>query len=163
MVREPTRSERALRAVAVTVLIAWYLAVLVLALGFVGPRPLVTWAGRLGLLAAGTLATAWLARLAVRAWRRALARPLPPGPGSRWLARQPGWRLAAGCWSLYAAPEFSTRLWLRPRGHPPVATGWHIAGLVISVLGACVVALGCRVLWQRQAENSRRARGPVSP
>ena len=154
MIRKPTLSERVLLAVAIAALILWCLVVLVVALGYLGPTIRVTWAARLGLLFAGTLITAGLLRLGVHSWRRAIARPLPAGRSSRWLARQPGWRLAVGCWSLFVAPEFGTGLWLNPRGHQAVATTSHVAGLVFSVLGACLAALLCRVLWQRQAENS---------
>jgi hypothetical protein len=154
MVREPTLSERVLRAMAVAALILWCLVFLVLALGYLGPSIGATWAVRIGLLAAGTRVTAWLVRLGVHSWLRAIARPLPAGRGSRWLARQPGWLLAIGCWSLYVAPELGTDLWLSARSHHAVATTPHIAGLVSSVLGACLVALLCRTLWRRQAENT---------
>lgn len=155
MMREPTVGERVLLAVATGVLIAWCLVVLVIALGYAGPSTAVTWGGRIGLLAIGVIITAGLVRLGVCSWRRAIMRPLPPGRGSRWLTRQPGWRLAIGCWTLYEAPEFATGLWLSYRGHHAVATTPHIAGLISSVVGACLVALLCRVLWQRQAENSQ--------
>jgi len=156
MIREPTLSERVLRGVAVAALILWYLVLLVLALGYLGPNMGATWVLRIGLLAAGTLVTAGLARQGVHSWRRAIARPLPTGRSSRWLARQPGWRLAVGCWSLYLAPELSTGLWLGARSHHAVATTPHIAGLVSSVLFACLVALLCRTVWRRQAENTDR-------
>ena len=156
MIREPTLSERVLLGLATAALILWCLVVLVVALGYLGPSFGLTWAVRLGLLAAGTLITAGLLRLGVRSWRRAVARPLPAGRSSRWLARQPGWRLAVGCWSLYVAPEFGTGLWLTPRSHEALATMPHVAGLVFSVLGACLMALLCRVLWRRQAENSQQ-------
>ncbi len=154
MRRQPTLSERVLRAVAVAALILWSLAMLVLALGYLGPSIGATWAVRIGLLAAGTLVTAGLVRFGVRSWRRAITRPLPTGRSSRWLARQPGWRLAVGCWSLYVAPELGVGLWLSARSHQAVATTSHIAGLVSSILGACLVALLCRTLWRRQAENT---------
>jgi hypothetical protein len=163
MTREPTLSERILLAVAITALILWCLVVLVVALGFMGPSLGTTWAIRIGLLAAGCFITARLVRLGVRSWRTAIARPLPSGRSSRWLARQPGWRLAVGCWSLYGAPELGIGLWLGSRGHQPVATTSHIAGLVTSVCGACLVALLCRVLWLRQAENSRVRPDQASP
>src|SRR5215469_2469019 len=163
MTREPTLSERVLLAMAVTTLSLWCLVMLVVALGFMGPGIWSTWAIRIGLLAAGCLITAWLVRLGVRSWRSAITQPLPAGRSSRWLARQPGWRLAVGCWSLYVAPELGIGLWLGPRGHQPVATTPHIAGLVTSVFGACLVALLCRVLWLRQAENSRLRLEQASP
>lgn len=156
MRRHPTLSERVLRAVAVAALIAWYLLVLVVALGYTGPAIGLTWVVRAALLVTGTLITTGLVRLGVRSWRQAIARPLPPGRSSLWLARQPGWRLAVGCWSLFVAPELGTGLWLSPRGQAAVAATPSIADLISSVVGACLVALLCRVLWQRQAENSRR-------
>jgi len=154
MIREPTLSERVLRAVAVAALIVWCMVMLVVSLGYLGPNSGTTWAIRLGMLAIGALITTGLVRLGVHSWRRAAARPLPASRSSRWLARQPGWRLAIGCWSLYVAPELGTGLWLHTRSHQPWATTSHIAGLVSSVLGACLVALLCRALWRRQAENT---------
>ena len=155
MIRKPALGERLLRAVAVAALGLWCLVLLVLALGYPGPSLAATWAIRIGLLAAGALLTAGLVHLSVRSWRRATARPLPAGRSSRWLARQPGWRLAVGCWSLYAAPELGTGLWLSARTHQPVATTSHIAGLVASAVGACLVGLLFRALWRRQAENGQ--------
>lgn len=161
MPAEPTRSERVLRAVAAAALSAWSVAVVVLALSFAGPSLGVTWAARLGLLAAGTLGTAWLVRRAVRGWQQAITRPLPAGRGSHWLARQPGWLLAAGCWVLFVAPEYGAGLWLSPDGHQQFATAGRLAQLVTSTLGCCLVALGCRVLWRYQAANSRRRLTPA--
>jgi hypothetical protein len=154
MMREPTHGERVLLGVATAALIAWCLIVLVVALGYTGPTMGATWLGRIGLLAAGALITSVLGYVGVRTWRRAITRPLPAGRGSRWLASQPGWRLAAGCWALYVAPELGTRLWLTDRAHRAVATTPHITGLVSSVAGAALVGLLCRVLWHRQAENT---------
>lgn len=154
MRRYPTFSERVLRAVAVAALIAWCLIMLVISLSYTGPATASTWGARIGLLAIGTAMTTSLVRTGVRSWRQAISRPLPAGRSSLWLARQPGWRLAVGCWSLYAAPELGTGLWLKPRGYPDAATTSHVAGLVVSVIGACLVGLLCRVLWQRQAENT---------
>lgn len=154
MRRQPTLGERVLRAVAVAALILWSLVVLVLALGSLGPGIGATWADRIGLLATGTLVTAGLVRLGIRSWRRAITRPLPAGRSSRWLARQPGWRIAVGAWSLYVAPELGIGLWLSARSHQAVATTSHIAGLVSSILGACLAALLFRTLWRRQAENT---------
>jgi hypothetical protein len=155
MIREPTASERVLLAVAIAAVIVWSLLVLVVALGYLGPSIGATWAIRIALLAAGALITAGLVRLGVHSWRRAIARPLPSGRSSRWLARQPGWRLAVGCWSVYVAPELGTGLWLNARSHQALATTSRIAGLVFSVLGACLVALLCGALWRRQAENTQ--------
>ena len=154
-----------MRSVAVAAFVLWCLVLLVLALGYLGPSIAATWAVRIGLLAVGTLLTAGLLRIAVRSWRRATARPLPDSRSSRWLTRQPGWRLAVGCWSLYVAPELGTGLWLSARSHKAVATTPHIAGLVSSALGACFVALLCRTLWRRQEENARtqRPEPDVSP
>jgi len=156
MNREPTLSERVLRAVAVAAVALWCVVLLVVALGYPGRSIGATWAVRIGLLAAGAVLTAGLVRLGVRSWRTATARPLPAGRSSRWLARQPGWLLAIGCWSLYVAPELGTGLWLSARSHQPVASTSHIAGLVSSAIGACLVALLCRALWRRQAENGQQ-------
>jgi hypothetical protein len=157
MKREPTLSERVLLAAATAALIAWGLVVLVVALGYTASGLASTWLGRAGLLASGMLITSGLLRLGVGAWHRAITRPLPGGRGSRWLARQPGWRLAVGCWALYGAPELGTSLWITDRAHHAVATTPQIAGLVSSVIGACLVALLCRVLWRRQALNTASA------
>jgi hypothetical protein len=143
-----------LLGVATATFIVWCLIVLVVALGYTGPTTSSTWLGRVGLLAAGALITSALGYVGVRTWRRAIARPLPAGRGSRWLASQPGWRLAAGCWTLYVAPELGTGLWLTDRAHRALATAPHVAGLACSVVGAGLVGLLCRVLWQRQAENT---------
>jgi hypothetical protein len=153
MIREPTLSERVLRAVAVAALVVWCLVVLVIALGFTGHAAGWTWLARIGLLASGALITWGLVHLGVQSWRQATARPLRAD--SIWLSRQPGWRLAVGCWSLFVAPELGTGLWLGPRDHSALATTPHLAGLVSSVLGACLVALLCRVVWQRQEANTR--------
>jgi len=154
MKREATLSERVLLGVATVVLIAWCLFVLVVALGYTGSSPASTWLCRLGLLAGGALLTSGFVRVGVGAWRQAARRPLPAGRGSRWLACQPGWRLAVGYWALYGAPELGTGLWLTDRAHQAVATTSHIAGLVATIVGACLVALLCRVLWRHQAENT---------
>jgi hypothetical protein len=154
MRREPTLGERVLLGLATAALIAWCLIVLVVALGYTGQSTDATWLARTGLLAAGGLVTSGLVRLGISTWRRAIARPLPGGLGSRWLASQPGWRLAVGCWALYGAPELGTRLWVNYRAHRAVATMPHVAGLVSSVAAACMAALLLRVLWRRQAENS---------
>jgi len=155
MKRQPTLSEHVLLAVAIAAFVAWCLLVLVVALGYIGSSAASTWLGRVGLLAGGVPITSGLVYAGVRTWRRAIARPLPAGRGSRWLASQPGWRLAIGCWVLYGAPELGTRLWISASAHRAVATTPHIAGLVSSVIGACLVALLCRALWQRQAANSQ--------
>ncbi|MBO0825681.1 MAG: hypothetical protein J2P27_17775, partial [Actinobacteria bacterium] len=135
MTREPTLSERVLLAAALAALILWCLVIVGVSLGYLGPTIGMTWLGRIILLAIGTFTTTRLVRYGIRSWHRAIARPLPTDRGSRWLARQPGWRLAVGCWSLYAAPELSTGQWLSPRGHDAVATTPHIAVLIISALG----------------------------
>lgn len=154
MRRQPTRSERILLAVAAALLVAWCLFVIVIALGYPGPGGVWTWVVRLGLLAIGSLITAGLVWLGSRSWRRAIARPLPARRSSRWLARQPGWRLAIGCWTLYGAPEFGVTLSLSERTHQADTTILLVVWLVSSVFAASVVALLCRVLWRRQAENS---------
>jgi hypothetical protein len=156
MMREPTLGERVLLGIAVAALIAWCLVVIVIALGYTGHTAGATWLIRAGLLAAGGAVTSGLVRLGISTWHRAVARPLPVGRGNRWLARQPGWRLAVGCWALYGAPELGTGMWLSYRAHRAVASLPHIAGLLSSAAAACVVALMLRVLWRRQADNASR-------
>jgi len=154
MMRLPALGERVLLVIAAVALIAWCLLVIVVALGYTGQSTGATWLARLGLLAGGGIITSGFVRMGTSAWRRAIARPLPAGRSSRWLARQPAWRLAVGCWVLYGAPELGTGLWLSYRSHQAVASPPHIASLVSSVAAACVVALLLRVLWQRQAQNA---------
>jgi hypothetical protein len=154
MRRQPTLSERILLAVATAALVAWCLFVIVVALGYPGPADGRTWVVRLGLLTIGSVITAALVWLGIRGWGRAIARPLPGRRSSRWLARQPGWRLAIGYWTLYGAPELGVTLSLSERGHESETTLRPIFWLVTSVLAACLGALLCRVLWMRQAQNS---------
>jgi hypothetical protein len=161
MKQRTTPSERILLAVGGVIMAAWCLLVLTLSLGFQGATSAWTWAVRIVLLVAGALVTAVFVHGGSRAWQKAISIPLPGGRVSRWLARQSGWRLAIGFWLVYSAPEVATSLWLS-RGRMSAPTAPRPGYLVVSVLGAALLALVFRTLWQRQLENSALAEIPGS-
>jgi hypothetical protein len=153
MQQKMTVSERVLLAAAAVVAAAWCLLVLTISLGFQGTSAVSTWAIRIMLLTAGGLITAAMVYGLYRSWRRATSIPLPRGRTSRWLARQPGWRLAIGFWLVYSAPEVGTSLWLS-HGDWDAPTAPHVGYLVTSVVGASLLALMFRTVWRRQLANS---------
>jgi membrane protease YdiL (CAAX protease family) len=153
MQQKITVSERVLLAAAVVVAAAWSLLVLTISLGFQGTSAISTWAIRILLLAAGGVITAAVIYGLYRSWHRATSMPLPGGRASRWLAHQPGWRLAIGCWLVYSAPEVGTSLWLS-HGDWDAPTAPHVGYLVTSVIAASLLALMFRTVWQRQLANT---------
>jgi hypothetical protein len=161
MKQPTTLSERILLAVGGVITAAWCLLVLTLSLGFQGATSAWTWAIRILLLVASALVTAIFVHGSSRAWQRAVSMPLPGGPASRWLARQSGWRLAIGFWLVFSAPEVATSLWLS-RGRMSAPTAPRLGYLVLSVLGASLLALVFRTVWRRQLENSALAEIPGS-
>jgi hypothetical protein len=161
MKQSTTVSERILLAIGGVVTAVWCLVVITISLGFQAATPAWTWAIRILLLAAGAFATGALIYGAARAWRIAMSTPLRGDRGSRWLARQPGWRLAIGLWLLYSAPEIGTSLWLS-HGRLSAPTAPRPGYLVVSVVGAALLALVFRTVWRRQLENTSLAEIPAS-
>ncbi len=151
--------ERILTVAAAVLTVAWCLLALLIALSYQGTTAGSTWIVRGLLLALGAFVTNGFLHMAARAWRSALAQPLPGGRASSWLAAQPGWRLAIGFWLLYSAPELGTSVW-RHHGNPGSAGPPELSLLFTSVIGASLLAMLFRVVWQHQLENSSRLAQP---
>lgn len=87
------------------VLAVWCILIAAVALTYQTPGGGSPWPVRWGILSVGAAVAGGvigLAALLGRRIRTLAARPLPEQGVSRWLARQPGWRLALLCWVCYA-------------------------------------------------------------